>query len=238
MLDLGAADHRVDAPDDVWLHKHVVAAARECVGVDVDEDRVREMQALGYKAVVADITRSDALAKVAEHGPFDLVVAGEIIEHLSCPGALFSAAAQLLPIGGQFLLTTPNPYAPWRSNAGLVGKVWENVDHVVYLFPSGVAELAERNGFDLTQFGTVNWGQTPDLSPRLLTRWFASACYRRVFNGQKEDRHWLGLPLHVRWVGLLGLSQLPFRLKAGLWREASVYLLEKVVNMVPQQPSP
>lgn len=228
VLDLGCADHQVDAVDDLWLHKHIVEVARSCLGADVDAGGVAEMQARGYNAVVADITNEADLRSLADRGPFDIVVAGEVIEHLSCPRAVFDAAAAVLPAGGQLLLTSPNPYAPWRARAGLTGRVWENVDHVTYLFPSGVAELASRSGFTLVEFGTASWGRGPDISPALDLRWLVAACYHRFVRGRREEGRWLGLPLHPRYLGPLDLLQLSFRLKPGLWREAAVYLLEKV----------
>ena len=39
--------------------------------------------------------------------------------------------------------------------AGQLGIVWENVDHVSYLFPSGIAELAARRGLVLAEAATV-----------------------------------------------------------------------------------
>lgn len=228
VLDVGCADHTVDAPGDVWLHKHIVEVARGCLGADLDEERVAEMRARGYEAIVADITNRSDLAKLVERGPYEIIVAGEVIEHLSSPGDLLQAAATLLPVGGELLVTTPNPYAPWRFRAGLDGRVWENVDHVSYLFPSGMAELASRAGFRLIEYGTVNWSESPDLSLRLLGRWLAAACYHRVFHGIKDESRRSKLPLHSTWVGLFDLLQLASHSRAGLWRETAVYLMEKL----------
>ena len=108
----------------------------------------------GYDVLVGDITRPPS-GELCRRGPFDVVVAGELIEHLDTPVALFCFAAPLLAPGGELVLTTPNPYALHRIRAGWDRVVWENTDHVAYLFPSGIVELAERCGMELGWYGNV-----------------------------------------------------------------------------------
>jgi hypothetical protein len=74
---------------------------------------------------------------------------------------LFELASSVLSNAGQLIITTPNPYAPTRVRAGQLGIVWENVDHIVYAFPSGIAELCDRHGLRLSEAAV-----TTDLSPR------------------------------------------------------------------------
>jgi SAM-dependent methyltransferase len=88
---------------------------------------------------------------------FDVVVAGELIEHLGCPIRLFEIAHAALRSGGALIITTPNPYAPHRVYAGQCHRSWESVDHVTYAFPSGLAELADRTGLVMEAWTTVTW---------------------------------------------------------------------------------
>ena len=128
-------------------------AAASCVGVDLLVEGVSAMQAAGFEAVAHDL--STGLGPLADRAPFDLIVAGELIEHVGDLDFLFSIARDGLTADGELILTTPNPYAPARVCAGQRGIVWENADHVTYLFPSGVAELAERHGLSLTGATTI-----------------------------------------------------------------------------------
>lgn len=154
VLDVGCVNHEAGAVDDPgWLHARIASVADECVGLDVESDGVDRMQRAGYNAVCADVAHgTTALASLA---PFDVVVAGEVIEHLRCPQDLLDLAAEVLRPGGSLVVTTPNPYAPGRVRAGRLRLVWENVDHVAYLFPSGMAELAGRSGLVLRTATTV-----------------------------------------------------------------------------------
>ncbi len=105
---------------------------------------MEQMRQLGYDVLLHDITTG--AGPLAERDPFDTVVAGELIEHLDCPRAIFDVARDVLRPGGHLVITTPNPYGRVRVRAGQLGITWENVDHVTYIAPSGVVEMAERAG--------------------------------------------------------------------------------------------
>ena len=161
VLDIGCVAHDRERFDDAgWLHRHIAQAATSCVGVDILEEGVAAMKEAGFDAVAHDL--STGLGPLTPRAPFDVIVAGELIEHVGNLDFLFEVAKAGLAPGGELILTTPNPYAPARVHAGQRGIIWENADHVSYLFPAGVAELAERNGLRLTGAGTVT-----DASPRL-----------------------------------------------------------------------
>ena len=120
------------------------------------------MRAAGFDAIFADVTKD--MSDVHARGTFDLVVAGEIIEQVFSPQSVLEVALPLLTPAGQLLVSTPNPYAPWRVRAGQRGLTWENVDHVMYGFPAGMVEMADRSGLRLVAYGSVNiTGRTASL---------------------------------------------------------------------------
>jgi 2-polyprenyl-3-methyl-5-hydroxy-6-metoxy-1,4-benzoquinol methylase len=154
VLDVGCVAHDLERmTSDKWLHRHVVDVAATCLGIDYDPVGVAGLVEQGYDCRVVDVTQGPE--QVADRGPFDVVVAGEVIEHLACPQALFTFAASVLAPGGRLVITTPNPYAPWRARAGQIGYVHENVDHVLLAFPSGIIELGERTDLRLEWFTSV-----------------------------------------------------------------------------------
>jgi len=154
VLDIGCVAHdieRMSSPD--WLHRRIAQVADSCVGVDILGDGVRHMISLGFDAIEHDLATGPG--PLLEFARFDVIVAGELIEHVSDLDMLFRAARELLAPGGELILTTPNPYAPHRVRAGQRGDCWENTDHIVYAFPSGIAELADRNGQILVEAATT-----------------------------------------------------------------------------------
>lgn len=155
VLDIGCVAHdlaRLDSPS--WLHGRIAAAAEECVGVDILEEEVAELNRLGFRVIAHDL--GTGLGPVESMAPFDVIVAGELIEHVHAIDLLFEVGREVLTPQGELIITTPNPYAPKRVWAGQRGVVWENADHVTYAFPSGVAELAERHGLVLSEALTID----------------------------------------------------------------------------------
>ncbi len=169
VLDIGCVAHdieRMTSPE--WLHGQVVEAASTCLGVDVLPEGVDFMREAGYDVVHHDL--SSGPGPVADAGPFDVIVAGELIEHVPSVDMLFASASELLAADGQLIITTPNPWAPHRVTAGQRGDCWENVDHILFAFPSGLAELAERHGLVLAEATTTTANQTRPRGPMDLVR--------------------------------------------------------------------
>lgn len=226
VLDIGCVDHDFELRDPAWwLHGILQAVASELVGLDIDRVGVEKMNAAGYRAIVADVTTDTSLFESL--GTFDVVVAGEVIEHVPSPQTFLAGAAQFIGTDGELIVTTPNPYAPWRVRAGQRGHTWENVDHVIYAFPSGIAEMADRCGLRLVEFGTLN---ITGRSPRLLES--VSELARTVrHRGELSkrnpaDNNRLGLPLDPAWVS--PLDSLIMRLRRGnMLGEDAVYILRK-----------
>ncbi len=168
VLDIGCVAHdpsRMDTPR--WLHRDLAAVAKVCTGVDVLPAGVEAMRDRGFTVELHDLR--DGLGPVGQHAPFDTIVAGELIEHVESLGMLFTTARDALTDGGELIVTTPNPYAPHRVRAAQRGVVWENVDHVMYATPSGMAELADRHGMVLSEAGVTD--DRPHRGLRESGRW-------------------------------------------------------------------
>jgi 2-polyprenyl-3-methyl-5-hydroxy-6-metoxy-1,4-benzoquinol methylase len=231
VLDMGCVSHNFafnSGGRGRWLHQHVVDVAAECVGTDYDEAGIKEMREAGYDVIHADITGD--LSALLERGPFDVVLAGEIIEHLPAPQQLFASAYALLRPGGTLVITTPNPYSPRRARAGALGLTWENADHVLYAFPSGVAEMADRTGLVLKRFGTVGWpGQVTGLrrvgesTKELVRAVRARAAGRRAV----PRRGRANLPLSAHWLAPMDILLHVVRGRRRMLGETSIYVLKR-----------
>ena len=148
VLDLGVVNHTTESAVSAnWLHDHIRAVAAYCLGLDILASAVKELRDRGYNVEVFDITSDSHLGE-----SFDLIVAGEIIEHLGAPQALFEFARTHLAPGGQLMISTPHPYFFPRAMMFFRGRDNESVDHIGMFFPSAVAELAERSGLRLAEY--------------------------------------------------------------------------------------
>lgn len=154
VLDVGCVAHYSDSSQNSeWLHRHIAESARECTGVDILEDDVRALKAKGFNVVAHDV-----LAQPLDD-TFDVIVCGEMIEHIGRPGDLFAAAAKMLRPDGRLLITTPNPwYLGYILKAMFPNRFLPvSADHVAWYDATTLTELAERNGFLLTcHQGLVN----------------------------------------------------------------------------------
>jgi SAM-dependent methyltransferase len=149
VIDLGFVDEgqmRAKRGRGTWLHGVVAAEARELVGVDADAAGVAEARTLGFAAWTADVEDEESLASLALE-PAEVVVAGELIEHLDRPGAFLDAVKQLLAPRGALVLTTPNAHALTNVLGALLGRELVNPDHVAWFSWRTLETLLARHGF-------------------------------------------------------------------------------------------
>jgi SAM-dependent methyltransferase len=112
-----------------WLHGKLAESASDLVGIDADPVGVTIARDLGYEAHVANCQSESSVATAGVRAA-DLVIAGEIIEHLDQPGAFLDAVRQLINPDGELVITTPNPTAFTNALLGLLRREVQNADHV------------------------------------------------------------------------------------------------------------
>ncbi|MEM1332879.1 MAG: glycosyltransferase [Actinomycetota bacterium] len=97
------------------LGRRLVDVGWEVVGVDLAPgDAVAS-----YLAVIeADLER-DLPPEVAEHGPYDVVIAADVLEHVRRPDRILDACAPLLTEGGAMVASIPN-VSHWYPRARAV----------------------------------------------------------------------------------------------------------------------
>ncbi|MFI5052767.1 MAG: class I SAM-dependent methyltransferase [Acidimicrobiia bacterium] len=112
-----------------WLHAHLAASARELVGLDLDQAGVDDARSRGYEAYVVDCRDADAI-RALQLAPADIVVAGEVIEHLDDPGSFLDGVHALVAPGGLLVVTTPNASGFVNAIALLANYEVNHPDHV------------------------------------------------------------------------------------------------------------
>jgi 2-polyprenyl-3-methyl-5-hydroxy-6-metoxy-1,4-benzoquinol methylase len=155
VLDIGCVDHNpANYQSQYWLHKALKEVAKELVGVDLLGEGVRYLIEKGYNVIHAD---AESLS-LGER--FDVVIAGDVLEHLSNPGLFLDATARHLAPGGQLLISTPNPWH-WRFIVkGIVGHNLDpNPEHTCWFCPQTLSQLCGRYGLRLRElaYGSRYW---------------------------------------------------------------------------------
>jgi SAM-dependent methyltransferase len=149
VLDIGPAElvgtvHR--AKEERWLHKKTASVATRVVGLEINEEQISALRGMGYDVRLGDAEGFDLDER------FDVVLAGELIEHLSNPGRFLECARRHLYPDGILLLTTPNRFsaiaflkALRRNQIPVYGK--PIAKHVMCFDEDTIRSLLIRHGF-------------------------------------------------------------------------------------------
>ena len=142
VLDVGAANgyQRKDL-----VHAQLAKHARRIVGIDIDAAAVAGARALGYDVRLVDAQSVD----VGE--TFDVVFAGELIEHLSDFSGFLAAARRHLRADGLLVLTTPNAFSISNFVYRIGGKAKVHHEHTCWFCEDTLATLLHRSGFEVTE---------------------------------------------------------------------------------------
>jgi 2-polyprenyl-3-methyl-5-hydroxy-6-metoxy-1,4-benzoquinol methylase len=130
-----------------WLHEHLAATASELVGLDLDEAGVADATTRGYEAYAVDCRDGHAVRALGL-APADVVVAGEVIEHLDDPGRFLDGLHSLVAPGGLLVVTTPNA-AGLVNAVALLGNVEVNhPDHIALYTCTTLDTMLRRHGWE------------------------------------------------------------------------------------------
>ena len=147
VLDIGCVDHSLNnRTEGRWVHAELRSSARSVVGLDYEKAAIKQMQAEGYNVVWGDANEFDLGRQ------FDVVVAGEFIEHTPRPGDFFACVRRHLRPGGEVILTTPNAICLlYFVENCLVGHELDNSDHVCIFTETTMRVMLAKCGFDVVQ---------------------------------------------------------------------------------------
>jgi 2-polyprenyl-3-methyl-5-hydroxy-6-metoxy-1,4-benzoquinol methylase len=129
VLDLGCRDGSLT---------RAYASGNEIVGVDADREALASAEKLGIETRWADLDEPLAF----DEASFDVVVAGELLEHLRDPSRLVGDVRRVLRPGGTFVASVPNAYRLKNRLRFLLGREPEDdPTHLQMFSPSDVHNL-------------------------------------------------------------------------------------------------
>jgi methionine biosynthesis protein MetW len=163
VLDLGCRDGALT---------QAYAGENQVVGVDADRDALSEAERLGIETHWADLDEPLPF----EDASFDVVVAGELLEHLRDPGRLVDETLRVLRPGGAFVASVPNAFRLKNRLRFLLGRKPEDDPTPLHMLsPAEVHALLA--GFDGVHLDFIAGRLLP-----LHARLFANDI---VFSGRK-----------------------------------------------------
>lgn len=141
--------------NEMLLHFELEKIAAELYGFDFDQAGIDVLSKTGTKNLYrADLEK---LSEVNLDETFDVIIAGEIIEHLSNPGLFLDGIQKFMNKQTELVITTVNAYCIMRlALYGLIGKGGKNEpvhpDHVAYYSYSTLKLLIERTNLVVQDF--------------------------------------------------------------------------------------
>lgn len=165
ILDIGVVDHTRELKNRTdWLHGLLCQHAKTCLGVDILEQEVEQLRREGFNVINVDLNK-EVISKT-----FELIICGDVLEHLNTPGNLIANAVKMLRKSGKLIVSVPNP---WYINVVLKNAIngtpyLDNVDHVSWFDPCTICELGQRYGLALSYFVGVHAYNTSNPLTRLL----------------------------------------------------------------------
>jgi len=158
VLHLGCANYpytQNSIDNEMLLHYDLEKSAGELYGFDFDQPGLDILAANGTGNLYrADLEKLD---EVAMSETFDVIVAGEMIEHLNNPGLFLTGIQRFMNAETRLVLTTINAYCGmrwfWYGLRGRRGKQEPvHPDHVAYYSYSTLSLLVKRHGLDVDSF--------------------------------------------------------------------------------------
>lgn len=126
VLDLGCTQHRMmgrEVEEENWLHFRIKQVAKNLIGIDFLKDEVERLNNIGYNIIYGNIETIDKIRLPVCN--FDVIVCGELIEHLVNPGNFLERVKSIMTNHTLLIITTPNVYSMERIQL-MLNKQYEN----------------------------------------------------------------------------------------------------------------
>jgi SAM-dependent methyltransferase len=162
-------------------------------GIDASQTAVAKAKERGIDARVGNVEEPLPFPD----GTFDLVFAGEIIEHIFDIDHLFAEMHRVMKPHGSLVVTTPNLAAFGRRLLLLVNRnpnieisfTGKAAGHIRYFIKSSLFGLLEKHSFMPVQFTSdvVNFNRKGTVSSQLLARAFPTLGRSLIVKAERRD---------------------------------------------------
>jgi SAM-dependent methyltransferase len=176
VLHLGCVGFTDLAPDDrvrsakQSLHSKLTASC-EVIGVDYSTAVIEEYRRLGVfsNIIPGNVERLDDLPITKK---FDVIIASDIIEHLSNPGRMLDGIKRFCRDDTKIIITTPNAFGAPNFFRFCLGKFREGAEHVMSFNEYNLITLLSRAGYCIQE---LHWCFQPRSAEQHSTLFFRLA---------------------------------------------------------------
>jgi 2-polyprenyl-3-methyl-5-hydroxy-6-metoxy-1,4-benzoquinol methylase len=149
-VDSGLAEERFSRGE--LLHQRLATVTRELWGTDVDAEGIRFLKDRGIDRVFAvDLSRDPPLPPFSAVS-FDVILLGEVVEHLPNPGAMLAVLRALMKRGStRLIVSVPNAYSLTALLSFARGVESVHPDHNFYFSRTTLRTLLAKSGLTVTE---------------------------------------------------------------------------------------
>jgi SAM-dependent methyltransferase len=191
ILHVGCADaplaiERINAGQ--LLQQRVEKVATEVIGIDISEESIQLLQENGIVSVrVMDAEQMSFDRK------FEVILAGDVLEHVSNPGLFLKQIPELLEPNGELIIAVPHAFTLLALKVWLSQKESVHKDHCFYYSPKVLTQLCARYGLLPTKLSYTVQPRTTGESKLyctfrdLLIRWRPTAAPAFIMHFKRES---------------------------------------------------
>jgi 2-polyprenyl-3-methyl-5-hydroxy-6-metoxy-1,4-benzoquinol methylase len=135
------------------LHAGLEKVCKSVLGVDLDRQAIEGLKAAGTfsNLVIGDACKLDP-DQIGDG--WELIVVGDLIEHVSNPGGLLDSIRSVMNSETRLLITTPNSFSLPATIRHAIGAFREGNEHVLSFNYINIQQLLDRHGFETESVGT------------------------------------------------------------------------------------
>ena len=146
VFEIGAGDGRL-------LKQLADAGVSTVAGVEPNSSAQQEAERQGLRVLPGKFDETIAEAASDAFGPFELLVARQVLEHVPDLNSFFAAVARILSVEGWLLLELPD--FEWGLKTGDCSTIWE--EHVNYFTEPTLANLLGQFGYEVMALRRYNF---------------------------------------------------------------------------------
>jgi 2-polyprenyl-3-methyl-5-hydroxy-6-metoxy-1,4-benzoquinol methylase len=141
-----------------------VMAERGCAvtGVEYDSEAAQQARRFCETVAVRDLNCAEWRAGI--NGPFDVILMGDVLEHLLAPERILEECRELLGSDGSVIVSLPN-VAHWRNRIDLLLGRWNYTEigtldrtHVKFFTLETSRKLIQKAGYEIEKVHSVGRG--------------------------------------------------------------------------------
>lgn len=177
ILHVGCTDHPITAAkiaNGQILHGQLLQSAKQVVGLDYDVEGVSRLRELfpKHEFIIQNAEELPTCTSL-QNRKFQMVVAADVVEHLSNFGMFLEGVKLLLETDGKLVLTTPSAFSIKRMvPMAIFGVERVHPDHTAYYSLATLNCILSRYGFEIETSVMFQW-QNPTWKNWLVNVFFS-----------------------------------------------------------------